>query len=305
LNQTFKDFELLIVDDASSDRTLEILKGYKDQRIRLIKNDHNIGISKSINTGLRIAKGDYIARMDSDDISLPCRLEKELEIIETNKDCGMVASPIIIIDKDNQTKGIWRIDKENNNAEEIFYTLFFENCIAQSTVLFNRKLVIECGGYSELFHVGQPEDYDLWIRLSKITKIIKAEVPLVLLRLHGMNVSYIAREECLRSAEMLFFNNIRSLSQNWNGDLEKLLFIKDNGNIFSHHIFDFWCTLNEINDMLIQKAPDFLDKSALKRCCAKKRNKIVKNFAKTLLKKCYYSIDRRGVIHERYRQYMI
>jgi glycosyltransferase involved in cell wall biosynthesis len=86
LTQTYTNFEFLIIDDASTDNSFEILKSYKDDRIRLIKNEKNIGLSASLNKGLNLALGKYIARMDQDDISLPNRLEKQIEYFKEHND---------------------------------------------------------------------------------------------------------------------------------------------------------------------------------------------------------------------------
>ena len=85
LNQTFTNFEFLIINDGSNDRTEDILKSYDDVRIRIINNDNNMGLAKSLNKGLRIARGEYIARMDADDISLPTRLARQVEFLDKNK----------------------------------------------------------------------------------------------------------------------------------------------------------------------------------------------------------------------------
>ena len=91
LSQTFQDFEFIIIDDASNDDTYNYLNGIKDERIILIRNSEHLGITKSLNIGLKEAKGKYIARMDGDDISLPQRFEKQYEYMESHPDvivCG-------------------------------------------------------------------------------------------------------------------------------------------------------------------------------------------------------------------------
>ena len=89
LNQTFKDFEFLIINDGSSDKSAEIVESYNDNRINFVQNEKNIGLAASLNRGLDIAKGEYIARMDADDISLPERLEKQVRFMETNPQIGI------------------------------------------------------------------------------------------------------------------------------------------------------------------------------------------------------------------------
>ena len=101
LNQTFEDFEFIIVDDASADNTPAILKEYaaQDGRIRLMRNAHNLGLTRSLNKALRLAKGEYIARQDADDISLPQRLEKQVEFLNSNSRTAVVGSWTEVIDE--------------------------------------------------------------------------------------------------------------------------------------------------------------------------------------------------------------
>jgi len=89
LGQTFKDFKFLIINDGSTDGTADILKSYKDSRIKVTNNEKNIGLTKSLNKGLKMAKSEYIARMDADDISLPTRLQKQVEFMDSHPKVGV------------------------------------------------------------------------------------------------------------------------------------------------------------------------------------------------------------------------
>ena len=151
LNQTFKDFEFLIINDASTDNSKKIILSYDDKRIRYFENKKNLALPTTLNKGLRLAKANYIARMDADDVSLPNRLEEQLFIIEKDDNVGLVTSWIAMIDEKNNNKGYWHIDIENSSSEEIFYTLFFENCLAHSSVLIKKDIVLKIGGYNESF----------------------------------------------------------------------------------------------------------------------------------------------------------
>jgi glycosyltransferase involved in cell wall biosynthesis len=97
LNQTYKNFEFLIIDDGSTDGSVNIIRSYLDPRIRLIKNKKNIGITRSLNKGLKLARGEYIARMDDDDIAFPERLEKQVRFLNEHVNVGLVGGSDITI----------------------------------------------------------------------------------------------------------------------------------------------------------------------------------------------------------------
>ena len=97
LNQTYKNFEFIIIDDCSTDNSLEIIKSYNDERIVLIENEENIGLTKSINKGLAVAKGEYIARMDADDVSLPQRFEKQINYMNDHTELIVCGSSMELI----------------------------------------------------------------------------------------------------------------------------------------------------------------------------------------------------------------
>lgn len=166
LSQTFRDFELLIIDDSSTDKTRDIILAYKDTRIRLVKTKKKIGITKSLNKGLKIARGNYIARLDSDDISYPDRLKKQMSFLENNKDYAIVGSRTEVIDEDGDHIEYWN---QEESAELIFYTLSYRNCLTSSSVMFNKKIVDSLGGYDE--SCDRAEDFELWYRISRKYRI--------------------------------------------------------------------------------------------------------------------------------------
>lgn len=279
LNQTFNDFEFLIINDSSTDSTREIILSYDDTRIRLEDNEKNIGLTHSLNKGLRLAKGKYVARMDADDISLPDRLEKQLAVIENNTDVSIVACWIDIIDKNNTYIGNWHADRENNSPEQIYYTLFFENCIAHSSVLFKKELALKIGGYNESFRKSQ--DYELWIRLSKITKIVKIKRATVIRREYDQNTSSEIINQWRLHEERLFLKNINALSLSSDKvNSRTLLAIKYNdfsGKTGKTNILRALGILNRINSGLIKTAPFFLSRKELKKCAKKRRNKVLRS----------------------------
>lgn len=148
LTQTFSDFEFLIINDASTDRSREIILSYLDPRIRLIDNEENIGLTRSLNKGIDLAKGKYIARMDADDVSMPERLEKQVRFMEENPDIAVLGSWAYGID------GTGRINAEFRTPiceEIIFKDLFFSNPLIHGSVMFDKKFVKNIGSYNPSF----------------------------------------------------------------------------------------------------------------------------------------------------------
>ncbi len=162
LDQTYSDFEFLIIDDGSRDHSLEIIQSLKDPRIKLLPNEKNMGLIYSLNRGLTEAKGLYIARHDGDDISLPTRLEKEFQFLETHPKVGVVGSYFIAI---NEAGDFLQNFRPPINNESIQQKLLIKNCFAHGTVMFRKNCIEKVGGYRpELKHC---EDYDLWLRISE------------------------------------------------------------------------------------------------------------------------------------------
>lgn len=187
LNQTYENYEFIIIDDGSIDKTYSILEDYASQhsQIVLIKNEKNLGLTKSLNLGLKIAKGTYIARQDHDDISLPKRLEKEISYLDKNPDFVLVTGNLVHIDSLGQF--IKHTQKFIEPPLIAWYLLFYNAIGGHSLVMYRREDVVTLGGYSEDFFYGQ--DYQLWLRLIEKGKF--AILPDVLLqwRQHDMSIS--------------------------------------------------------------------------------------------------------------------
>lgn len=159
LNQTFRDFEFIIINDNSTDNSLKIIRRYqqKDKRIKLVNNSQNIGLTKSLNIGLKIAKGKYIARMDADDISLPMRLQIQVSFLEENPQIFLVGTGAIKINELSQETGRF---KPTISKKILKQKIKITNCIYHPTIMFRNT-----GDYlyNEKFKYAQ--DYDLYLRL--------------------------------------------------------------------------------------------------------------------------------------------
>ena len=186
LNQSFSDFELIIIDDASTDETANTIEIFNDRRIRYFKNSTNMGITRSANRGLSLAKSPYIARIDADDVSLPERLARQVEYLDQNQDIGVVGSAIREIDTKGRFLRSWN---PPTSPQLIKWSLNLFDPIAHSTVLMRRKLVEQVQGYAN--EMETVEDYDLWRRLSKITKIANLSDVFGLIRRHSTNITKI------------------------------------------------------------------------------------------------------------------
>lgn len=158
LNQTLQDFEFLIIDDGSTDSSVEIIKQYDDSRIRLYQNNHNLGITKTLNIGIELATTPYIARMDADDISYPERLKLQFEYLEENPECALVSSHIQVISEDG-----FLAYEEKFNAKYFYYNLIFFSGICHPSVMYRKDAVQNVNGYTTSY----AEDFELFWQLSR------------------------------------------------------------------------------------------------------------------------------------------
>ncbi|NJN10964.1 MAG: glycosyltransferase [Richelia sp. RM2_1_2] len=186
-NQTFTEFEFIIVEDCSTDNSAEIIAEYaeKDQRIVVIINKENIGLTKSLNKGLKIARGEYIARQDADDVSLPSRLQKEALLLEKHPEISLVSCDIELID--SQGNFIGKCQRTCEPDLVSWYLLFYNRLAGHSQVMFRRQLVIELGGYDENRRYSQ--DYELWSRMIDVSKIAILPETLLKQRRHSESIS--------------------------------------------------------------------------------------------------------------------
>lgn len=206
LNQTFADFEFIIVDDGSPDKTPQILAGYaeKDRRIKLIKNEKNIGLAKSLNRALEIATGEYVARHDADDISLPHRLERQLSFLDANPQVGAAGSFIEYINNDGVFLGIQRFPECD---EDIKAFLLINNCMSHPALVVGRPILQKAGGYNpELFSCA---DYDLLRRLSGVTRL--ANLPEILVKYRWAD-NYYSKLHQKRQTEDAFGISLKTVS---------------------------------------------------------------------------------------------
>lgn len=209
LNQTFRDFEFLIINDGSTDRTMEILESYNDPRIKIINNERNIGLTKSLNKGLKMARGEYIARMDADDVSMPDRLKKQVDFLDDHQDYAVVGTFVKILNKDSEV--ICLLERPIEDTE-IRGFLKRDNCIAHGSVMIRKTCLLDVGLYDELMERSQ--DYELWLRLSKKYRLANIPNYLYMWRRHNENIEakYIEEQKIFVVLAMVK-NNILDIKQ--------------------------------------------------------------------------------------------
>jgi glycosyltransferase involved in cell wall biosynthesis len=193
LQQSFTDFEFLIINDASTDQSANIINSYSDLRIRLVENDRNIGLVHTLNRGIDLAKGEFIARMDCDDISIPERLEKQLVLMEHYSEVGVCGGWI------EYFMGRQLVLQLPLSDEEIKRTLPLYNPMAHPTVMIRTAVIKTQQLYydPEYRHV---EDYELWTRLAAITCF--ANIPEVLLK-YRIHPEQIGQQHSVEQVEVV------------------------------------------------------------------------------------------------------
>ncbi|MCG2689969.1 glycosyltransferase, partial [Candidatus Parcubacteria bacterium] len=187
LNQTLKEFEFLIVDDRSTDGTLQILKEFalKDKRIKIIENTVNFGLTKSLNKALLLAQGKYIARMDDDDISEPTRLEKQFKFMEAHSDFALMGCLAEVINERGEVIGEKHLALDYKALKK---KLLFNNQLVHSSWFLRRSVLDNVGFYNEEFKKAQ--DYELLLRIASKYPVSNLEERLIQWRKRGDSLSF-------------------------------------------------------------------------------------------------------------------
>lgn len=173
LAQTYADFELIILDDGSTDSTADIVQGYTDDRVFLVRKK-NEGVAMSLNRGIELAKGEFIWRHDADDISLPEKLEKEVSFLEENPTCLLVATQIAFMTERGLVAKAKRQPKQSWFRDQPFKWVAFEDFspfspITHGTVLIRASAFVKAGHYRTDFITS--EDIDMWLRMMEHGKL--------------------------------------------------------------------------------------------------------------------------------------
>lgn len=212
LIQTYPDFELLVVDDASTDSTHGILEelARHDPRIRVLTNLTNLGLTRSLNIALKHAHGTFVARMDADDIALPHRLEKQVAFFNVHPEVGIVGTWYQFI---NDAGNVLGKKRPPTNDVQLHRALIRFNPFLHSSTMIRISLLDQVGGYDESYRRAQ--DYDLWMRCAPLTKL--ANLPDILMQKRfttGM-ISYTRERDQIRAALRVRLSALKRGAYHW------------------------------------------------------------------------------------------
>jgi len=206
LNQTFTDFEFLIINDGSTDNSIKIIKSFNDERIHLINNNKNLKLAKTLNKGIDLAQGKYIVRMDQDDISYSERLSKQVDFMEKHPEVGVCGSWVKLIGKN--AGQIWDIPPSNSDI--IKCLLLFSSYIFHPTVIIRKNLLKKYNLYYNPAFL-HAEDYDLWCRISEYSQISNLQEILLYYRIHSEKMSDIYNNTQIQIADLIRKRQIKKL----------------------------------------------------------------------------------------------
>jgi len=185
LSQTLKDFEFLIINDCSTDKTAEVIESFNDPRIRLVTNEKNLGQTRSLNKGLRLARGNYVARIDADDGAFSHWLEEQARSVNEKPEHAVISANAVVVDEFDKIR---KTSFVPSDLGEIKMRAIIRSPINHVGSVMKVENVLAVGGYDETFKLAA--DYDLWVKLLAAgQKITVTEKPLVSIRSHSQSAS--------------------------------------------------------------------------------------------------------------------
>ncbi len=223
LHQTYPHVEIIVIDDCSTDNSVELIESVDADNLTLIRNSNNLGVSASRNKGICSAKGKYIAFMDADDVSLPRRLECQVDLLERKSEIGLISSAYETFEED-LSKGKRSLKKLPTDPEDIAARLLFQ-CVICCPAAMLRAALIEPHGLYFDESLSMCEDWDLWYRISKVSKVSNIEDVLLYYRKHSSNSSK-KRAEMYRSKIRLMQRSLRDYGVSTKGLFSDEFYLK-------------------------------------------------------------------------------
>lgn len=208
LQQTFDDFEFIIIDDASTDQTYDIICKYHDKRIIRIRNQNRLGVAACINRGLSVCSSEFVARMDSDDISKPERFKNQIEFMSDNSNLGISGSHMEIIDSNGK---IIKEQHKKTGDEAIKINLFLgHTSLAHPSIIIRKKVIDQYHlRYDTAFQYA--EDYDFYCRCSRFIMFDNYPESLIQYRIHAESVSWKHKQQQIIDAQTALYLHLRRL----------------------------------------------------------------------------------------------
>lgn len=243
--QTFTNFEILIINDASTDKSVEIVEKFKHSKIRLIHNETNKGICYTRQRGINEARGKYIAIIDSDDIAIHDRLEKQFDFLENNPEIVLCGTNAKFIDENNKEINHQHI--VNHEPELIKIMLLFANQFINSSILIKKDAILNVGGYKKEI----AEDYDLFVRIAEKYKTANLKEKLVCYRMHNVSDSRTKKELYAIAEKEILSYQFKKLQID--GDLDYIPYLLFHSNaklINKKDLFPFFNTVLKSNSLL-------------------------------------------------------
>lgn len=242
LQQTFTDFELLVIDDCSTDNTAEIVETYTDKRIRYVKNEQNLGLAENLNKGISLANTEYIARMDGDDISVSTCLEKQIQYLDNHPDIGICGVGFQFF---------------GTKTSKVMYPEYFENIkvlmlfgCAVILPMFRKKVFVE-NNLKYRTSAFPAEDYMIWAECLRVTKIHNLQEVLFFYRMHETQISTSRREAQIKKSQEVQLYMLDYLSAEFS-DQEKYYFLNSFSSAKIQSLEDYK-KMREFTDVLIRK----------------------------------------------------